>query len=152
MQFGNTGGSIYLDDASVLVKPDVAAKQLEADAAEQTEVEPPQPDFDGKEGGSPYGTSGGETEGAGTGTVPPQAAAPKRFYGTVPLDTIRTGPAAQQVIEEVVQHLTSLSGADVEVTMEIQAKVSDGVPDDVVRTVTENCRTLRFITQEFEEE
>ena len=38
------------------------------------------------------------------------------------------------------------------VTMEIQAKVSDGVPDDVVRTVTENCRTLRFTTQEFEEE
>ena len=77
---------------------------------------------------------------------------PKRFYGTVNLDSIRAGRDAQQIIAEVVQHLTSLSGADVEVTMEIQAKVSEGVPDDVVRIVTENCRTLRFTTQEFEEE
>ena len=53
---------------------------------------------------------------------------------------------------EVVQHLTSLASANVEVTIEIEARVSDGVPDDVVRTVTENCRTLRFTTQEFEEE
>ena len=36
--------------------------------------------------------------------------------------------------------------------MDIEANVSDGVPEDVVRTVTENCRTLRFTTQEFEEE
>lgn len=152
LQFGNASGSIYLEEPSVLVKPDVAAKQIEADAAQQTETEPPQADFDGKEGESTYGTSGGQTEGTGTGTAPPQAAKPKRFYGTVNLDSIRAGRDAQQIIAEVVQHLTSLSGADVEVTMEIQAKVSDGVPDDVVRTVTENCRTLGFTTQGFEEE
>ena len=151
LQFGSAVGSIYLDDESMLVKPDVAAKQLEADA-DVDPPQPPDPDFDGKEDGSPYGTSGGETEGAGTGTAPPQAAAPKRFYGTVNLDTIRTGPAAQRVIEEVVQHLTSLSGANVKITMDIEANVSDGVPDDVIRIVTENCRTLGFTTQEFEEE
>ncbi len=155
LQFGSASGSIYLEKPSVLVKPDIAAKQLEADAAEQTEGEPPQPpqpDFDGKEEGSPYGTSGGETEGAGTGTAPLQTAKPKRFYGTVDLDTIRTGPAAQRVIEEVVQHLTGLPRANVKITMDIEANVSDGVPDDIVRIVTENCRTLRFTTQEFEEE
>ena len=157
LQFGSTGGSIYLDEASVLVKPDVASKQLEADAAQQTEAEPPQPpqpDFDGKEGESPYGTSGGQTAGAGTGTAPAptQAAKFKRFYGTVNLDPIRAGRDAQQVIAEIVQHLTGLPGATVEVTMEIQAKVSDGVPADIVRIVTENCRTLRFTAQGFEEE
>lgn len=155
LQLGNTGGSIYLDDASVLVKPDVAAAQIEADAAAESDsVRPQPPEATSKmpEGESSYDASGEQTAGTGTGTAPLQTAKPKRFYGTVPLDTIRTGPAAQQVIEEVVQHLTSLSGADVEVTLEIQAKVSDGVPDDVVRTVTENCRTLRFTTQGFEEE
>ena len=152
LQFGSSGGSIYLDDASVLVKPDVATKQLEADAEEQTEAEPPQPGFDGKESQSSYDTSGGQTEGEETGTTPPQAASPKRFYGTVSLDPIRAGRDAQQVIEEVLQHLTGLPGATVEVTMEIEAKVSDGIPDGVVHTVTENCRTLRFTTQEFEEE
>ena len=151
LQFGSASGSIYLEEPSVLVKPDVAAKQIEADA-DMESPQPPQPNFDGKEGGSPYGTSEGETAGAGTGTAPPQAAKPKRFYGTINLDSIRAGRDAQQVIAEVVQHLTGLPGADVEVTMEIQAKVSDGVPDEVVRIVTENCRTLRFTTQEFEEE
>ncbi|MDE0554681.1 MAG: hypothetical protein OXI24_10725, partial [Candidatus Poribacteria bacterium] len=152
LQFGSTGGSIYLEDPSVLVKPDGAAKQLEADAAQQTEADPPPSDPSIKEDGQPHGTSAGQTEDMETGTTPPQAAKSKRFYGTVNLDPIRAGRDAQQVIEEVVQHLTSLPGADVKITMDIEANVSDGVPDDVVRTVTENCRTLRFTTQEFEKE
>jgi hypothetical protein len=32
------------------------------------------------------------------------------------------------------------------------AEMPDGVPDNVVRTVSENCRTLKFISQGFEEE
>ena len=144
LQFGSTSGSIYLDDESVLVKPDVAARQLEEDAAPEPPpdtVIPPRPDGD-------------ESTGKGAGTTPPEtpAVSLKRFYGTINLDAIRTGNNAQQVIEEVVQHLTGLPGANVEVTMEIHAVVSDGVPDDVIRTVTENCRILRFTTQGFEEE
>ena len=156
LQFGSAAGSIYLDDESVLVKPDEAAAQLETGAAAKPDNPyPPQLPGQtpvGRQGPAPYTTPGGQTTGAGPETPSTQAAKPKRFYGTVLLDTIRTGPAAQRIIEEVVQHLAGLPGADVEVTMEIQAKVSDGVPDDVVRTVTENCRTLRFTAQEFEEE
>ena len=40
LQFGSTSRSIYLNDQSVLVKPDAATKQLEADTAP---VNPPQP-------------------------------------------------------------------------------------------------------------
>ncbi len=50
------------------------------------------------------------------------------------------------------QHLNLLPGASVEVTMEIQAEIANGVPDNVVRTVTENCRTLKFTNFSFEEE
>ena len=155
LQFGSAAGSIYLDDESVLVKPDVAAKQLEADAAakpDSVHPQPPESTPQAKQDNAPYTTSSGQATGAGTGTARTQAAAPKRFYGTVNLDPIRAGRDAQQVITEVVQHLTGLPSANVEVTIEIQAKVSDGVPEDVVRTVTENCRTLRFTSQGFEEE
>ena len=155
LQLGSAGGSLYLDDESVLVKPDVAVAQLKADAAVKTDSGHPQPPESpsiGQGSRASYTTPGGQTTGAGPEIPPTEAAKPKRFYGTVNLDPIRTGPAAQRIIEEVVQHLAGLPGADVEVTMEIQAKVSDGVPDDVVRIVTENCRTLRFTTQEFEEE
>jgi len=34
----------------------------------------------------------------------------------------------------------------------LTCKNVDGVPDNVVRTVSENCRTLNFISQGFEEE
>ena len=59
---------------------------------------------------------------------------------------------AGSVMQEVVTHLTALYGADVQVTLEIQADIPGGVTDDIVRTVTENCRTLKFEGFGFEEE
>jgi hypothetical protein len=59
---------------------------------------------------------------------------------------------AGQISQEVVQHLVGLLMADVEITIEIQASVPDGFPDNVVRTVGENCRTLKFAQQEFTSE
>jgi hypothetical protein len=38
-----------------------------------------------------------------------------------------------------------------EVTLEIEAHLPDGAPEDVVRTVTENASTLKFTDQGFEE-
>jgi hypothetical protein len=38
------------------------------------------------------------------------------------------------------------------VTLEIQAEIPSGAPENVVRTVTENGRTLKFTTQGFEED
>ena len=43
-------------------------------------------------------------------------------------------------------------GAKVTVTLEISAEVPSGVPDQAVRTVTENSRTLKFSDQGFEKE
>jgi hypothetical protein len=40
----------------------------------------------------------------------------------------------------------------VTVTLEIEAHVPGGAPDNVVRTVTENSRTLKFSSQGFERE
>ena len=52
----------------------------------------------------------------------------------------------------MIAHLSGLVGAKVTVTLEIEAVVSNGVPDHVVRTVTENGRTLKFISHGFEGE
>jgi len=40
----------------------------------------------------------------------------------------------------------------VKVTLEIEAMVEAGVPDNVVRNVTENSRTLKFTNHGFEKE
>jgi hypothetical protein len=75
-----------------------------------------------------------------------------RFFGSVKLNPARLNRDAAQISAEVVQHLTSLLGADVDVTMEIQAHSARGIPENVVRIVSENCKTLKFQTQGFERE
>jgi hypothetical protein len=43
-------------------------------------------------------------------------------------------------------------GSTVKVTLEIEAEIPSGAPDNVVRTVTENSRTLKFASHGFEKE
>lgn len=76
----------------------------------------------------------------------------KRFYGSVELNAIRIIPDTSQIANEVLQHLTSLIGANVKVTLEINVEVPEALPDHIIRTVTENCRTLKFKSHGFEED
>ena len=55
-----------------------------------------------------------------------------------------------KVAQEVLQHLTTLRGTKVKVTVEIEAEVADGLSGDIQRVVDENCRTLRFKDHGFE--
>jgi len=75
----------------------------------------------------------------------------RRFHGSVRLDPVRLGRDASRIAEEVVQHLSGIVGADVEVTLEIKAELPDPASEKLVRDVTENCRTLKFESYGFEE-
>ena len=68
------------------------------------------------------------------------------------LDATRVGRDAGRIADEVISHLAGLIGSRVTVTLEINAEIPTGAPDNVVRTVTENSRTLKFTTHGFEEE
>jgi hypothetical protein len=95
----------------------------------------------------------GPTSGPGTrggDEKPPVPTQPKRFHGTFTLDPTRVGRDSSRIAEEVIAHLVGLVGSTVTVTLEIEAKMADGAPDNVVRTVTENSRTLKFDSQGFE--
>lgn len=76
----------------------------------------------------------------------------RRFHGSAKLDPKRVGRDAAKIAEEIVQHLASMIGAEVEITLEIQAHIPDGASPELVRTITENCRTLKFADHGFEEE
>ena len=62
------------------------------------------------------------------------------------------GRDAGKIAEEVIAHLSGLVGASVTVTLEVDAEIPDGAPDNVVRTVTENSQTLKFTSHGFEKE
>ena len=75
-----------------------------------------------------------------------------RFHGSVSLDPTRVGRDASRIADEVLSHLAGIVGAEVKVTLEIEARIRDGVSDDVIRIVTQNCRDLKFESQGFEGE
>ena len=129
------------DSPGLLVKSGVARKQLDAERA---------PPLVG-------GTSGsGHTEPVPGDHPPPKPpvapSQPKRFHGTVSLDAARVGRDASRIADEVIAHLSGLVGATVTVTLDVEAQIPSGAPDHVVRTVTENSRTLKFTTHGFEKE
>ena len=68
------------------------------------------------------------------------------------LDPTRVGRDASRIADEVIAHLSGQVGAEVEVTLEIEATLPDGASDQIVRTVTENSRTLKFTSHGFEDE
>jgi hypothetical protein len=127
------------DTTGLLVKPDVARKQMQADDAERGVPDSPTQPVD---------------EGEARTVVPPTSppALPKRFHGSVELDPTRLGRDAGKIAEEVIAHLTGLMGAQVTVTLDVDAQIPSGAPDQIVRTVTENAKTLRFTNQGFEKE
>jgi hypothetical protein len=70
----------------------------------------------------------------------------------VTLDPSRVGRDAGRIAEEVISHLSGLVGAQVTVTLEIDARLQEDAPDNVVRTVLENSKTLKFSSQSFEQD
>ena len=59
---------------------------------------------------------------------------------------------AGRIADEVIAHLAALVGSKVRVTLEIESEVPTGTPENVVRTVTENSRTLKFTSHGFEQD
>ncbi|MCG3135902.1 MAG: hypothetical protein HMLKMBBP_03678 [Planctomycetes bacterium] len=145
---GLRGGTMVSPDPyspSLVVKPDVASWQIEAERA--TPATPTDAGATGQSGQGAGPQPGGEPPPAATTT-----SRPKRFHGSAVLDPTRVGRDAGKIAEEVISHLAGLVGAAVTVTIEIEAQIPDGAPDNVVRTVTENSRTLKFTDHGFESE
>lgn len=137
--------NISSDSAGLLVKAGLAAKQMDAEKpAVGPTASPPITAGPGTIG-LPPGVTGGQAP----VTQPANA---MRFHATVQLDPSRIGRDAGRIAEEVVQHLALLPDANVEILMEIQVELPNGVSENVKRTVTENCRTLKFKSQGFESE
>jgi hypothetical protein len=51
----------------------------------------------------------------------------------------------------VIKRLADLTRANVRVTIEVEADLPSGAPEHVVRTVSENWRTLGFTSYGFED-
>lgn len=144
--------SVSSESASLLVKPDITKQQMDAEIPPT--IGPGEGGARPRLGGPGLPFGGTDIPGGGAeGETPAEGAVlPRRFHGTVELDPARVGRDASRIADEVISHLSGFVGAEVRVTLEIEAEIPSGAPDHVVRTVTENSRTLKFTTQGFEKE
>ena len=130
---------IIVDNQSVVVKSEVARVQFEklkpevGKEGEVGKVEPP------VKGEKPK--------------VPPQPKKPPtRFHASVKLNPQRLARDIENIANEVILHVGNQVNAEVEITLDIQAKIPGGANENTVRTVSENCKTLNFTAFGFEEE
>lgn len=128
--------NVTVDDTGLLVKPEIARQQIDQETAPPVRV--------GTETVNTASPGPTPTHPTAHPSGPSQPAKPKRYHGTVILDSSRVGRDAGRIADEVVSHLVGLVRSSVRVTLEIEAEIPDGTPDTVVRTVTENSRTLKF--------
>ena len=146
---------VTLDDESVIVKPEVAERQREAEAVSENTH-----DQQGSETAGPAptraqpattGVSDPRTTGSeGADPGAPDTPTPTRFFATADLTADRLGRDAGMIAEEIVRHLAAVPGAKVRVSLEIDAELSRGVDTETQRTVSENCDALKFKSHGFE--
>ncbi len=147
------GGSVVMDSNSLLVKPETARRQIEAEEEET-----------GQQTGQDNVQDGHDTE-QRTGTVytpsahgnsqvssPLGPTQPKRFHASATLDPDRVGRDAGKIADEVLSHLSALPGVKLKVSVEIEAEIPEGASEDVQRTVSENVGVLKFDSHGFERE
>lgn len=153
---------LLLDNQSVLVKPEVARRQIDGDREAKDAAAVATNAAARTTSGNSVDPAGNTTTADGTrsifsGSTVPSAPAPvaqtkpRRFHGSAEVDTLRVGRDAARIAEEIIQHLSSAIGTTVKVTIEVEADIPNGASDELVRTITENCRTLKFKNYGFEE-
>jgi hypothetical protein len=146
------GGPVVLDSSSLLVKPEVARTQMDLEEEEARQREREKGVEDGGTGVSTTVTNT-QTGGNGGGRVaePPAGVdLPRRCHASATLDPDRVGRDAGKIADEILSHLSTLPRAEVRVTMEIEAEIPEGAPEDVQRTVSENAGVLKFGSHGFE--
>ena len=142
-------GPLTDGDPGLVVHPEVASKQLDAEAVAAAESEGAETTY--RQGEGDYVDFREEPT---TDPLPGigDTVQAKRYHGSVRLDPTRVGRDAGKIADEVIAHLNGLTGADVRLTLEIEADIPDGAPEQVVRVVTENSKTLKFEDTGFETE
>jgi hypothetical protein len=74
----------------------------------------------------------------------------RRFTAEFGLDPLHFSRDANAVHIAVVQHLLALSAAGVKLTLKVEAQVPENSPEDVIKTITDNCSSLSSLNAKLE--
>ena len=132
------GAQIVIDSECVIIQPDVA---------ESNRPKPAVVAGGGVDGpaGSPLAPGGDQAVTPPVAPVPVAEKNPTRFSGTVMISPDRPARVMHQIVEAIVEQLTTIAGSEVTLRLEIEAEVPSGLDRAKVRTLIENATTLGFI-------
>jgi hypothetical protein len=133
--------AVVIDSDSVIIKPNVADAHRPA---------PPQPGAGGAPAERGEKAPGLEEPPAGGAPPTPTEKKPTRFTGAVMISPERPARDIHQIVEAIVEQLTTLPGSQVKLRLEIEAEVPGGLERAKVRTLVENANTLGFIEKSIE--
>jgi len=137
---------------SLIVKDEVALAQIEADRARPDAPTPPGQGRAEDSGTQKPLTTEGRGPSARGGVahpppppplVPPKPQLPTRYVATVNLDPTRASLQMSAYMEEVISHLQALPGAEISLTLEVQATAAGGIDEATARVLLENSMALK---------
>ena len=132
--------SVYnINDYDCLVKLQAALKQLVAEKSQKEEIPTDRPvTFPGER----VATPGVLPEEPST-SQQPEGPKNTHFFLTKTLNYTRINKDVNDLVQEVIAHLYNADSAEVKITLDVDVDLPNGTPMPVIRTVTENCRTLK---------
>ena len=144
------------NSTDLLVKPFAAKAQIEKEKAtsSQTGESSGSSTGLGSTGSTSQSISGSETSGSGnaaTGTGESPTPSNKHFFMSAAVDPVRVNKIVSTYVDEIIRHLMQVEGATVELKLDVDVIAPDGIPTSTVRTVSENCKTLKITDFGFDE-
>jgi hypothetical protein len=134
--------AVVIDSDSVIIAPRVAEAHRPAPLQPEISCTPAGPSDKAPEtGGQPAG---------GPPSSPRLERKPTRFTGTVTISPERPARDIHQIVEAIVEQLTTLPGSKVKLRLEIEAEVPSGLDRAKVRKLVENANTLGFLEKSVE--
>ena len=119
----------------LLVKGEVAKAQLEEEKIKNSkdEVNTDNGNNDNIKGEKPQVTI----------TSDPPKRQKKHFYLKKSLEVTRINRDVKDLFDEVISNLTTITGSKVKIRLEVRMDSPNGIPQNIVRTVSENCNALK---------
>lgn len=146
----NANAVLQVTDSTLVVDADHAERQLTEDRLARAELDGNEAAHDPAhiqaiQADLARATAPSSAEAEGV----PEAQAPTRFFGSVTLNEDRFAKQFGAIANDVLIHLQA-AGADLTVTIELQATKANGFTAAEKRTVSENAQALRFSQHGFE--
>lgn len=140
LKFNKPAFSINKSD--LLVKVNVAMKQMVAEQQEKSPIVQIENPSGGMTSESPSLVDPVPFPGSRDNSLQ-STISNKHFFMSAKLDNTRVNRDMQNYVQEIIQHLMAVDGANIELKLDVEVTTPNGIPNSTVRTVSENCRTLK---------